>query len=206
MSTIRLVLCCSRYNDRVKRDAQATRQRILDAAAAEFSRYGLAGARVDRIAAASGSNKAMIYTYFGSKEGLLEAVGAHLIAAHIDAVPLDPYDLPEYAARVFEHYHQHPALTRLVHWDWLEQGSESMRSEQAVATVQAKIAAIERAQREGRVSARFPAPLLFEVLIALIELRPNVAEAEPDAPGLALRREAIKAAVALLVDPALPSR
>ena len=44
----------------MKRDATATRQRILDHATAEFARYGIAGARVDRIAAAAGSNKAML--------------------------------------------------------------------------------------------------------------------------------------------------
>ncbi len=185
----------------MKRDAQATRQRILHAAAAEFSRYGLAGARVDRIAAASGSNKAMIYAYFGSKEGLLEAVGEDLITAHLNAVPLDPDDLPEYAARVFDHYHQHPELTRLVHWDWLERGTQSMRSEKSVATVQRKIDAIAQAQAEGHVSSRFPAPLLFELMLALIELRPNVAEDEPDHGGLALRRQAIKDAMTLLVAP-----
>ena len=37
-------------------DAQATRQRLLDAAAAEFAAFGFAGARVDRIAAAAKSN------------------------------------------------------------------------------------------------------------------------------------------------------
>ena len=35
------------------RDAQATRRRLLDAAAAEFAVHGIAGARVDRIAAAA---------------------------------------------------------------------------------------------------------------------------------------------------------
>ncbi|HET7104798.1 MAG TPA: TetR/AcrR family transcriptional regulator [Terracidiphilus sp.] len=47
-----------------------TRARILDAALSEFSAYGLAGARTDRIAAAAGVNKALLYYYFSSKEGL----------------------------------------------------------------------------------------------------------------------------------------
>src|ERR1700689_3106979 len=47
-----------------------SRQRILDAAAKEFSAHGLAGARTDRIAAAADVNKALLYNYFESKEKL----------------------------------------------------------------------------------------------------------------------------------------
>lgn len=54
--------------------AAATRQRILDAALAAFAANGLAGARVDEIAARAGANKRMIYAYFGSKEDLWLAV------------------------------------------------------------------------------------------------------------------------------------
>jgi AcrR family transcriptional regulator len=50
--------------------AAATRQRILDAALAEFAHNGLAGARVDEIALRAGANKRMLYAYFGSKEEL----------------------------------------------------------------------------------------------------------------------------------------
>ena len=49
-------------------------QVILDAARDEFAEFGLAGARVDRIAERSGINKAMIYYHFGSKEKLYQAV------------------------------------------------------------------------------------------------------------------------------------
>ncbi|MGH9598254.1 MAG: TetR/AcrR family transcriptional regulator [Terracidiphilus sp.] len=51
------------------RSAEA-RTRILDAALQEFSANGLAGARMDQIAAAAGVNKALIYYYFESKETL----------------------------------------------------------------------------------------------------------------------------------------
>ena len=47
-----------------------TQQDILDVAAKEFSEKGLAGARVDEIAATTKTSKRMIYYYFGSKEGL----------------------------------------------------------------------------------------------------------------------------------------
>jgi TetR/AcrR family transcriptional regulator len=59
---------------RQARDAEATQAKILDAAEEEFARYGLAGAKIDAIAARTGVVKAMIYYYFESKEGLYQAV------------------------------------------------------------------------------------------------------------------------------------
>ncbi|HSZ40773.1 MAG TPA: TetR family transcriptional regulator [Trebonia sp.] len=56
----------------------ATSRRILDAAAAEFAERGIAGARIDRIIATAHTNKAQLYGYFGSKEGLLDVVIADL--------------------------------------------------------------------------------------------------------------------------------
>ena len=57
-----------------KRDPQRTRQGILDAARVEFCDKGLDGARVDQIAKTAGTNKRMLYHYFGNKEGLYLAV------------------------------------------------------------------------------------------------------------------------------------
>lgn len=56
------------------RDPEATRQRILAAAKAEFARKGLGGARVDDIALRAKSNKRMMYHYFGNKEELFRIV------------------------------------------------------------------------------------------------------------------------------------
>lgn len=64
-----------------RRDAEATRQRILDAAKKEFARNGLGGARVDEIAERSKSNKRMIYHYFESKDLLFQHV---VEAAYLD--------------------------------------------------------------------------------------------------------------------------
>src|ERR1043166_30817 len=63
----------SRKGGRVK-DPVGTRRDILRAATIEFTRYGLSGARVDRIARQASSNKRMIYYYFKSKEALYRAV------------------------------------------------------------------------------------------------------------------------------------
>jgi len=51
-----------------------TKEKILNAARQEFAAFGLAGARVDRIAQNAAVNKAMIYYHFSSKENLYQAV------------------------------------------------------------------------------------------------------------------------------------
>jgi TetR/AcrR family transcriptional regulator len=53
--------------------ADQSRARILEAAIAEFSENGLAGARTEQIAETAGVNKALLYYYFEGKEALYAA-------------------------------------------------------------------------------------------------------------------------------------
>jgi TetR/AcrR family transcriptional regulator len=57
-----------------RRDPAATRKKLLTAARREFAANGLAGARVDEIAARAGVNKQLVYHYFGDKDALYLAV------------------------------------------------------------------------------------------------------------------------------------
>src|SRR3954453_6080726 len=57
-----------------RRDPAATRKKLLTAARREFAQSGLAGARVDEIAARAGVNKQLVYHYFGDKDALYLAV------------------------------------------------------------------------------------------------------------------------------------
>lgn len=56
-----------------RRDAEATRRRILQVARAEFGRHGYDGATVRGIAAAAGVAPNLITRYFGSKAALFRA-------------------------------------------------------------------------------------------------------------------------------------
>ncbi|MCQ4041196.1 TetR family transcriptional regulator [Streptantibioticus rubrisoli] len=56
------------------RDAQATRQALLDAAAALFAERGFERATVRDIAARAGVNQALLFRYFGSKKALFGEV------------------------------------------------------------------------------------------------------------------------------------
>jgi len=103
------------------RDAEATRQRILDAALAEFADKGLAGARIDVIAEVARSNKRMIYYYFESKEQLYIAVLEHAyidMRRHEAALNLDALAPPDAIRTLvyfkFDYYDTHPWLVGLL--------------------------------------------------------------------------------------------
>ena len=60
--------------DERQRDAERTRERILDAALVEFGEHGYAGARIGAIARRAGANQQLISYYFDGKEGLYRAL------------------------------------------------------------------------------------------------------------------------------------
>lgn len=63
------------YRSRLRQEqAAATRQAILDAAAANFLEHGWNGAGVRPIASAAGVSPETVYAHFGSKPGLLRAL------------------------------------------------------------------------------------------------------------------------------------
>ncbi len=116
--------------------AAATRQRILDAALAEFAEKGLAGARVDEIALRAGANKRMLYAYFGSKEELWLVVLEGAYAAkraeerglRVEALP------PEEAMRRLVEFNlrytaAHPEFVALLNQENIHRAAYLRRSE-----------------------------------------------------------------------------
>ena len=117
------------------RDPGRTRQRILAAATREFSRYGLGGARVDRIAERAGANKRMLYYYFGDKDNLflaaLEDRYAHIRAAE-RALDLEHVEPREAVRRLVEftwtYFLEHPEFMTLLNSENLHKGRHVRRS------------------------------------------------------------------------------
>src|SRR5262245_45755561 len=132
-----------------RRDATASKQRLLIAAADEFVAHGVAGARVDRIAAAAQANKRLIYDYFGDKDALFDAVLERFTEQAVGAVLIDAEDLPAYAGRLFDYHCDHPDLLRLVTWARLEGRTTPSAQEQRQASYRRRAAAIEDAQQKG---------------------------------------------------------
>lgn len=101
-------------------NAEATRERILEAAMEEFSTYGIAGARVARIAKNAECNKNMIYIYFDNKETLFTTVLQNNLKRVYEEIPFTPDDLPGYSVKVFDYAIANPELFRLMTWYGLE--------------------------------------------------------------------------------------
>ena len=181
------------------RDADQTRRRLLAAATSEFAALGIAGARIDRIAAAAGCNKAMIYAYFGSKDQLFEASFAAHVAGFVEQVPFDAADLPGYAGRLFDYFEDHPEALRLSIWYRLERpGGAPLRA--VVSVNESRLDQLARAQQAGRLPGLYtPAELLAlvqSVATAWASMNPEFGQAAPDRDG---RRATVVGAVARLI-------
>lgn len=182
------------------RDGSATRRRLLDAAAAEFSRHGIAGARVDRIADAAEANKAQIYAWFSSKDGLFDAVFAEHLALILEMVPFEPRDLPGYVARLYDAYVERPAVVRLAIWARLERTHTGDLMTVVAADVDAKIAAVRDAQEAGLIDSEIDArdiyPLVIGLSLAWSPASPTITADPADAAEEHRRRKAALSATA----------
>ncbi len=191
-----------RYNRKMKRAIQATKKRLLEAATNEFAQRGIAGARVDRIAEMAGCSKALIYDYFGNKEQLFDAVYDALVVAFVQEVPMDTSDLAGYAGRLFDQYQACPEILRLAIWDILERGGSGTHLEAIQASNQHKIAALEQAQRDGRVSDRWSPEELLALIVGMSTIwlfaTPEVTKL--NATEISAQRRTITEAIQLLVD------
>jgi len=114
-------LTASGAPDLRSRRSEQSQQQILAAAEEEFADKGLAGARVDEIAEASGVNKQMIYYYYGSKEDLYLAVLERAYAAmrksesELNLTDLDPLDaIRKLVEFKFDYYARNPVMIRLL--------------------------------------------------------------------------------------------
>jgi AcrR family transcriptional regulator len=148
--------------DRPRRDSAATKQRLLAAATDEFARHGIAGARVDRIAVRAQANKRLIYDYFADKDGLFDAVMEAHMETIANAVQIESADLSDYAGRLFDYMVDDPDVFRLVTWARLEGRIGPAAHRSVLQSYERRLAVIEDAQREGRVTGRLsPSQLLI---------------------------------------------
>jgi AcrR family transcriptional regulator len=141
---------------------EATRRRILDAAREEFAASGIAGARIDRITEAAHTNKAQLYGYFGSKDGLFDAVIADTADQVLTAVPFTGDDLADWAVRLYDENLARPEMVRLSTWLRLERRPAGHLTDSPDNEI--KFAAIRAAQRAGRIRSGDPLDLMVLVV------------------------------------------
>jgi AcrR family transcriptional regulator len=183
------------------RNAEATKELLLAAAADEFAEYGLSGARIDRIAERAGANKRLLYVYFGNKDAVFDAVIERHLRILEEAAPVRGDDLATYAGAVFDHLSEHPRTLRLVTWRDLER-PEPGEADRAV--VAGKLAEIERAQRAGAVTDAVPAADLLAMVMRLAMswlAAPAALHAVAGAGDPAVHRAALVEAVRRLTAP-----
>ncbi|MTD14735.1 TetR family transcriptional regulator [Nakamurella sp. YIM 132087] len=136
---------------------EATLQRILETATAEFAEHGFAGARIDRVAATARINKAQVYAYVGNKERLFDTVLAASFERITNVVPIDPepgvVDLGDWAVRLYDEYLQRPDLIRLATWMRLERRPSGHLVPDTARMDSHKLDVIAAAQAAGTVRA-----------------------------------------------------
>jgi AcrR family transcriptional regulator len=176
-------------------NAEATKALILEAAMAEFSAYGIAGARVDRIAKTAGCNKNLIYIYFDNKETLFTTVLEQHLQRVYDELAFTPDDLPGYATRVFDFAMAHPDLMRLMAWSSLELRPDAVPARNDAHLP--KLAALAAAQDAGTLSSAFPPEFLLTTTMVLATAWSAVSPFGPSlAPGAADRPAALREHIA----------
>jgi AcrR family transcriptional regulator len=185
----------------------ATHGRILDVATREFAEHGIAGARVERIVAEAHTNKAQLYAYFGSKEGLFDAIFAGSLERIVNVVPIgapiDAADLADWAVRLYDEYLRRPDLIRLATWARLERRPTGHLVADADRLDDHKLRAIADAQAEGVVRPGDPFDVMAMVIAMSMAWSPvsNVYAASAGEPEelherrRALLRETVRRAV-----------
>jgi AcrR family transcriptional regulator len=145
-----------------QRDAERTRSEILEVATREFAEHGLAGARVDEIAARTRTTKRMIYYYFGGKEQLyievLEAAYARIrsVEREVDVEHLDPREaIRRLAELTFDHHDSHPEFIRLVSIENIHHAEHMRKSKRLANLNHPAIALIERILERGHAEQLF---------------------------------------------------
>ena len=187
-------------------DVERTKQLLLDAATAEFSAYGMAGARIDRIAASAGVNKERIYQYFGKKSEFFGIVLERQLAAVMDAVTIigtGVEAITDYTGKVFDYQVEHSELARLTFWEGLEcdrptaEDKRRAASDSKVVLVQQALPTISQADARDLLLTILTLADGWQVLHTLDRLYTGTVTR--DAARNASRRKAVVAAIDALV-------
>ena len=183
-----------------ERNAERSRERILDAALEEFASHGYAGARVEAIARSAGLNKQLISHHFGGKRALYQAVMEERRLRGGGELMGTPDRLPDALGAFFERARNDQEWVRVLLWEAVEAEGE----EAGVAGADARraryvdrVAWVEAEQLAGRLPPELDPTLLLLTLLggALYPvLLPDVCEimtgSRPDDDAFAQRYRA----------------
>jgi AcrR family transcriptional regulator len=163
---------------RPKRNADHTRERLLQAAVAEFSAKGYSGARVDVICRTGKANPRMLYHHFGDKDGLyvavLERVLGELRREELK-LEVDHVEPLEGMMQLFDfihgHFGDHPELIHLLSGENLLRARFLRRSVDTPIVASPLIALVERllrrGEQQGGIRKGIDALHLYVMMVAL---------------------------------------
>lgn len=147
---------------RQKRDAAATREKILKVGIREFCAHGYSGARTARIARRAKCNIRMIYHYFGSKEALyiaaLERVYSQIRAreSELDLYSLKPVEgITTLVEFTFDHMAQHGDFVQLATIENIQRGKYLNRAASVPKATARLIDAIADLLKRGQAEGAF---------------------------------------------------
>jgi AcrR family transcriptional regulator len=151
---------------------------ILAVALSEFAEHGLAGARVDAIAARTRTSKRMLYYHFGSKEGLYAATLVHAyerVREHQhppDTERLAPMQaLAAYVGHAFDVHVNSPEFVRMVMGENLI-GARFVRDAPVVRAANQKgvdelVRIVHRGQQQGLMRSDIKAMDVYANIVGL---------------------------------------
>ena len=182
------------------RDPDTKKQQLLEAALTEFATYGVAGARVDRLARQAGISPGLVYSFYAGKDQLFDAVFDMIVDLAVSSVPMDADHLAEYAAQLYDIGRRHPEVHRFLTWYQLERGDAATPAS-ATKSMAEKVDAIRDAQHRGVVTPALPAAQILALVLTLANMW-----SQPNEGVLALvpatkRRRVVIDAVARIVEP-----
>lgn len=152
------------------RDAEATRETVLDAAEKLFCQSGFSGTSMRDLAAASGFSQPLLHHHFGSKRNLYQAVKRRAIerfeSSHPGAVEEeDEVDLRMELEQIFKFLQNNRSLLRLDAWARLEGEVDLWPGQRQL--VEALCARIRKSQQSGAIDPTFEPAYLAILLVAV---------------------------------------
>lgn len=154
-------------SDRGTRDPEITRRRIVEAALAQFSDKGYAGARVDAIAREAGISVRMLYHYFGDKEALWRAVLRERAVQRPRILLEGDRPLAEFVLHHFETLGRDPSFVRMMVWEGMSGGTaDDLGAAERQAGYQRIIDYLRHQQEQGGLDSGLEPDMALILIIA----------------------------------------
>jgi TetR/AcrR family transcriptional regulator len=157
-----------------RRDPEATRNSIIEAACEVFLKKGFGETSMNEIAQHAGVTKSLIHHHFGSKEDLWQAVKGHTFGAYfaiqkkmLEESPATIDLLKDSVRLYFRKFIDNPDFNRLVCWNHLENTRFTMP--EATQVMQLGAEKIFELQQKGELRDDIPAVHLLITFLSMIE-------------------------------------